>query len=60
MITTFGSTNICEQSFSIPKFRIFFTFKQRTLECSFNNINIQYESGYKRIRGKNIQPQKSH
>lgn len=27
--------------------------KRRTNECSFKNINNQYESGYKQINGKN-------
>jgi len=30
-----------------------YTFKRQTYEYSFKNINIQYESGYKRISGKN-------
>lgn len=59
MISTFGKTNVCEQTFSLVKYQKNKYYFQG-FESSFINNNIQYESEYNINKFvKNIQPQKS-
>jgi len=55
-MTAFGSTYICEQTFSILKFRkneYCSRLSCEHLNAALRIINIQFEIGYKRISGEN-------
>lgn len=56
MITAFGSTYLREQTFSIAKYqknKYCSRLSNKHFKHSYKNIDIHYESGHKRISGKN-------